>query len=231
MLVEFGPEIWTAEGPVVTGAAGFRYPTRMTVMRLPGGTLVVWSPVALSPELRSQTEALGKIGFILPPNSLHHSFVAEWQQAYPEAAVLAPPGLTNKRADIRFAGNITDPLPEPWQGEIEVVVCWGNTITEEAVFFHRRSGTILFADLIQHLPNDWFGGWRGIVARLDLMTGAEAAVPRKFRMAFRDRQAARDAVVRILRWPSRAILIAHGAPVVGDTQGFLRQAFGWLLGK
>lgn len=229
MLDGFGENIWIAEGPVVIGGAGFHYPTRMAVMRLDNDLLAVWSPVALSAELRIAVEALGRVAFILPPNSLHHSFLGEWQAAYPEAVMLAPPGLREKRADIRFDGDIGGALPEALGDSIDVVVFSGNAITEEAVFFHKRSGTILFADLIQHLPRGWYRGWRAIVARLDLMSGDEAAVPRKFRLAFRDKEAARAAVGLVLEWPVEAVLIAHGAPVQKDARGFLQRAFGWLV--
>ncbi len=231
MLEEFGPQIWVADGPTVTGAAGFDYPTRMAVMRLDDASLAIWSPVALSAELRAAVDQLGRVAIILPPNSLHHSFLAEWQTAYPQASVLAPPGLRQKRPDIRFEGDIGDRLPHFASGQIESVVLSGNAITEEVVFFHVRSGTVLFADLIQHLPKHWYRGWRALVARLDLMSGAEAAVPRKFRLAFRDRHATREAVRRILDWQVRAVLIAHGAPVTIDAPGFLRRAFAWLTDK
>lgn len=41
MLTAFGPQIWLSDGPVLTAALGFRYPTRMAVIRLGGGDLVV----------------------------------------------------------------------------------------------------------------------------------------------------------------------------------------------
>ncbi len=37
-------------------------------------------------------------------------------------------------------------------------------------------------------------GWRALVAKLDLMTGGEHSVPRKFRIAFTNRRAARDSL-------------------------------------
>ena len=61
MLKEFGPEIWIAEGPTVRAAAGFHYPTRMAIIRLSNEGLVVWSPVAFSPELGSAVDALGTV--------------------------------------------------------------------------------------------------------------------------------------------------------------------------
>lgn len=229
MLTAFGPGIWITEGPVVTAAAGFHYPTRMAVMRLGSGHLALWSPVALTAALRAQIDALGPIGDLIAPNSLHHTFLADWHRAFPEARVVAAPGLRRKRPDITFAAEIGDgPLPG-WDGEIEAVLMRGNRITTEAVLFHRASRTALFTDLLQQLPPGWFNGWRAVVARLDLMQGPEPSVPRKFRLAFTDRAAARQGLRRILEWPTEKVLIAHGTPVTQDGQAFLGRAFDWLL--
>ena len=97
------------------------------------------------------------------------------------------------------------------------------------VFFHRKSATVIFTDLIQQFPAGWFSGWRAVVAKLDLMLGAEPSVPRKFRTAFTNRRAARASLERILEWPAANVLMAHGTPVVGDGQAFLRRAFKWLM--
>jgi len=40
-LREFGPQIWVAEGPVVSFFR-FAYPTRMAVIRLSDGGLFAW---------------------------------------------------------------------------------------------------------------------------------------------------------------------------------------------
>ena len=69
-LRPFGPQIWTAEGPVVA-VAGFRYPTRMAVIRLTDGSLFIWSPIALTPGLKTEVEALGQVTHIVAPNTLH----------------------------------------------------------------------------------------------------------------------------------------------------------------
>lgn len=229
MLQEFGREIWIVDGPIVTAAAGFRYPTRMAVIRLAGTNLVLWSPVEMTHELRREVEALGTVRHLVPPNSLHHTFLAGWRQAYPDAHVHAPPGLREKRRDIAFDGDLGDTPISEWAGEIDTAVVWGNRITTEVVFFHRRSGTTIFTDLLQRFPPDWFRGWRALVARLDLMVANEPSVPRKFRLAFTDRGAARQAIGRILQWPTEKVLMAHGAPITHDGQACLRRAFRWLI--
>ncbi len=228
MLTEFGPDIWIADGPTVAAAAGFHYPTRMVVMRLADGDLVLWSPTALTDDLRSAVESLGTIRYLVPPNSLHHTFLGDWQRAYPKAMVYAPPGLREKRRDVRFDADFTDSPIAAWADEIDHAVMWGNRITTEVVFFHRKSRTAIFTDLIQQLPRGWFKGWRALVARLDLMTTDEPAVPRKFRAAFTDRQVARKSLRPVLAWPSEKLIVAHGPQITDGVQGLLHRAFRWL---
>lgn len=224
----FGDEIWTASGPIVA-VAGFRYPTRMIVIRLSDGMLFVWSPIALSDALSAAIDALGPVRHIVAPNALHHLFIGEWRQKYPDAKIYAAPGLATRRRDITFDSDLDDAAALDWSGELDQVVVRGNWITTEVVFFHRRSRTVIFTDLIQHFHVGWFKGWRAVIARLDLLTAPAPAVPRKFRIAFVDRNAARVALSRILAWPIEKVLMAHAAPIEKDGHAVVARAFGWLL--
>jgi hypothetical protein len=228
MLQPFGEEIWLADGPT-TAVAGFRYPTRMAVIRLPGGALFVWSPIPLSEGLRAAVDALGEVRHLIAPNALHHLFLGEWRSAYPGARLYAPPGLRQRRKDLAFDADLEDAPPADWSGEIDQVLVRGNLIAIEVVFFHRASRTAIFTDLIQHFESTWFTGWRAVVARLDLMTAPEPEAPRKFRYTFIDRRAARAALRRILAWPARKVLMAHAPPVEDDGQTFIARRFRWLL--
>jgi hypothetical protein len=227
LLQPFGPEIWLADGPEAE-VVGFRYPTRMAVIRLAGGGLLIWSPIALSESLRRQLEDLGEVRFLVAPNSLHHLFLGEWREAYPLARLFAAPGLRLRRKDVDFDAELADAPPPEWAGDLDQVLMQGNRITTEVVFFHRRSATVLFTDLLQQFPPGWFHGWRAVVARLDLMTASEPSVPRKFRAAFVDRRAARAALRRILDWPASKVVMAHGLPVERDGQALIARAFRWL---
>ncbi len=226
-LQSFGPDIWLSAGPEAQ-VIGFRYPTRMVLIRLGVGHLLAISPVALTPNLKAEIEALGEVRHIVGPNSLHDLFLGEWRQAYPQATLHAAPGLRQVRPDLAFDADLSDTPAPAWGSDLDQVIVRGNRITAEVVFFHRPSSTAIFTDLIQQFPPGWFKGWRAIVARLDLMTEAEPQVPRKFRVAFSDRAAARVSVRRILEWPTERVVMAHGAPVAHDGRAFLARAFGWL---
>jgi hypothetical protein len=93
----------------------------MTVVRLPGGKLLLHSPIAADPDLVREVTALGTVAYIVAPNLLHHLFVGEWQQACPDASTYVAPGLDTKRSDLAIEGVLGDE-PEPgWKDEVDQV--------------------------------------------------------------------------------------------------------------
>jgi len=228
MLEPFADNIWCVDGEPIVAIAGYHYPTRMVVIKLEHGDLFVWSPVSLTAELRAAVDVLGPVKHLVAPNSLHHMYLTEWVEVYPDARVYAARGLREKRPDIDFDTDLKDTPETEWRNDIDQVIVNGNLITQEVVFFHKPSGTVLFTDFLQQLPKDWFEGWRRTVARLDNMLGNEPAVPRKIRMTFTKRKIARAALRRILDWPIENVIMAHGTPVKGDGHAFLKRAFRWL---
>lgn len=229
MLKPFGQDIWIAEGPVIAAAMGFHYPTRMSVIHLGDGGVLVISPIALGPDLEVAINALGPVSGLVAPNSLHHVFLANWHAAYPAARLYGAPGVAQKRPELSFDAELDERAPALWSGQVEQIPVHGNAITTEIVFYHRASRTVLFTDLLQNLPPELNGGWRQAVARLDLMVRPEPTVPRKFRFAMTDRQAAAKAMRQILDWPAEQVLMAHGTPVTAGGQAFLKRAFRWLV--
>lgn len=227
MLTAFAPGLWLADGPVAD-VAGFRYPTRMAVIRLSDGGLLLWSPVEITPALRDAVAALGPVRHIVAPNALHHLHLASAKAAFPDAVLWAPPGLRGKRPDLAFDADLGEGPDPAWAADLDQVAVAGNAITTEVVFFHRPTGTALFTDLLQQFRPGWHRGWRAVVARLDRMTGPEPQVPNKFRLAFTDRKAARASLARIRAWPVERVLMAHGEPVEADGAAFLKRAFSFL---
>ena len=125
MLREFGPGIWTSEGPVVS-FFGFPYPTRMAAIKLSDGSLFVWSPITLSPLLKREIDALGLVRCLVSPNLLHHLFLGEWKAAYPDARLFAPPGLRKRRKALAFDADLGD-TPDPlWAADIDQVLVRGS---------------------------------------------------------------------------------------------------------
>lgn len=227
LLAKFGPGIWIGEGPVVP-FYGFDYPTRMAVIRLQDGSLFVWSPIVLSPDLMQEVDALGTVRQLVSPNLLHHLFLGEWKSAYPHARLHASPGLRRRRKLLPFDADLRDTPDPAWAMDIDQVLVRGSFFLTEAVFFHHPSHTAIFADLIQNFPRDWFKGWRGLVARHGGIVAPNPGAPRDLRLSFLNRRAARASLHHILAWPIEQVLLAHGEPATSGGAAFVRTAFKWL---
>jgi hypothetical protein len=199
----------------------------MAVIRLSDGSLFVWSPVALSDSLCASVNAVGPVRYLVSPNALHHLFLGEWKAAYPGARLYATRRLRRKRQDLKFDVELSDSPVLEWTPDIEQVVLRGSFALTEVVFFHRRSGTALFADLIQNFPRDWFKGWRGFLARHGGIVDPNPCAPGDWRASFLNRRAARTSLDKILAWPIERVVIAHGDLPKGDGT-FVRRAFSWL---
>lgn len=144
---------------------------RGTLVKLTSGSLAIFSPVALTPEAKAKVDSLGgRVRYIIAPDIEHHIFVSEWAKAYPEAVLIGPEGLPEKRAkmhanpkensnvgDESFATVFTKAnkrevkvSPEfDADFEYEFVDAHPN---KELVFVYKPDGVLIQADLMFNLP-------------------------------------------------------------------------------
>jgi hypothetical protein len=206
---------------------GVELGTRMTVVRLGDGGLLLHSPVRLDDRLRGQLAELGHVRFLIAPNRWHHMFVGDYQRAYPEALLFAPERLRDKRPDLRIdASLVAGTLPR----EVDTCFVAGVPIFDESVILHRASGTLITSDLLVHVEASSPRLTR-LVFRLIGNYGQPGWGWLERRMFVKDRRALRASVEQILTWPFDRIVLAHGMPVEHGGQTALHDAFQWLLTK
>jgi len=201
--------------------------TRMTVMRLDGGGLLLHSPVALDPELRAQLDAIGRVCFAVAPNRVHHLYAGDVAKAYPGTRLWVAPGLERKRPDLVFEAVLEDEAPGAWRGEVDQVFFRGRPYENEVAFFHRPSRTLILCDLAFN-----FGPRAALPTRLlmKLLRSYGHLAPSKLDpLLIRDRRAARDSLERILAWDFDRIIVAHGDVLESGGHEILRQGYSWLL--
>ncbi|WP_216671273.1 DUF4336 domain-containing protein [Mangrovicoccus sp. HB161399] len=225
------PDLWVVDGPEIAmryGPGSLPFTTRMTVIRL-GAKLVLHSPVALRPGLAEAVSALGEPAWILAPNRLHWVHLREWQDAFPQAATLAAPGLEGPQAEGRFRiDRVLGAAPVGWRGQLELVLVPGGFMTE-AVLFHRGSGTAVVTDLVENFEPSRI---RSRMLRLLMRAGGVmepgGGTPRDVILTFLPRRRqARAAAERILAWPAQRIVLAHGRIIEEDARAHLARALGW----
>lgn len=227
MLQEFGPSLFSAEGPSVS-FFGFPYPTRMAVAQLSDGSVWVWSPVALTRELEKEVQSIGPVSYIVSPNKIQHLFLHEWTDRWPEARLYAPPGLARKRPDLRFYAQLEDEPSLSWAPDIDQAVFRGSIVLEEVAFFHRASRTAIIGDLIQRHSASKMSGWKGMVMRLDGLVGEDGSTPREWRASFLRRAPARAARKKVLGWNANQLLIAHGDCSHEGAAQLIAAALSWI---
>jgi len=227
MLKPFGTNLYIADGPTVS-FFGFPYPTRMAVARLSDGDVWVWSPIALTRELADDVRSIGPVRYIVSPNKLHHLFLQEWADQWPDARLYAPPGLAHKKAALHFYAELVDQTGPPWEADIDQVIFRGSFAMTEVVFFHRSSRTAIVGDLIQRFSESKTSGWQGVVMRLGGLVGEHGSTPPDWRASFVRRRPARAALQKVLELNPERLLIAHGSCAQTGAAEIIKTALSWI---
>lgn len=224
-LRELARDIWVAERP--QRFYGLEVGTRMTVIRLEGGNLLLHSAVELEPHLRRELDAIGRVRFTVAPNRVHHLYAGKVAEAYPEARLWVAPGLARKRPDLIFAGTLGDEAPAEWKNQVDQIFFRGRPYENEVVFFHRASRTLIMCDLAFN-----FGPRAAAPTRLLMRLlrsygrfGPSTLDP----LLIRDRRAARQSLEHILSWDFDRVVVAHGEVLESGGREALRRGYRWLL--
>jgi hypothetical protein len=224
MLALFVENVWTVDAPL--SFFGMRIGTRMTVVRLPSGVLLLHSPIALSPSVRSAIDALGEVAHIVAPSVYHHVWAGEAALAYPLARIHAPAALRAKRPELRIDAPLDRARPEDFEGALVPCAIAGSML-QETVFVHPSTRSVISSDLSEnfveapdHLPT-----------KLYLQAGGILGKPgwhRLLRVVYRDRKAARRSIDALLEHDFDALVLAHGSPIARGAKQAVRDTFTFL---
>ena len=198
----------------------------MTVLRLGDGSLLLYPPVAMTPERRAAVEALGPVAHLYAPNLYHHLWIGEWAATFPRARLHAPAGLCRKRPDLR-PDRTHGTAPEPaFAGTIDELRIDGFRL-EETALIYRPAHALVVADLVHNIDRPEHG-WTKLYARA-MGFYDRVALSRMLRFAaFSHRAAARRSLGALLAHPFDRLIVGHGAPLAAGAQEALASAYTWL---
>ena len=236
VLKSVGEDLWVVDGPLVKMSflgISIPFPTRMVVVRLQSGELFLWSPTELVEGLRSQIDGLGPVRHLVSPNKLHYVHIPAWKATYPEAVAWASPGVRERVAyqhvEVSFDRDLVDDPDTAWRGDLDQLVFRGSRFMEEVVFFHRKTQTLILADLIENFEADKIGGVYGKSVRLFGVADPDGKTPIDARLSFLGhKKEARSSFERILAWQSEKVIMAHGRCYDREGTAELHRAFRWL---
>lgn len=224
MLRPVAEDIYSLEVPFRTG--GLELGGRMTVIRLPGGGLWIHSPVRLEAATRAAVEALGPVRYLVAPNLMHHLHMKAWAAAYPEARVVALPGLRRKQPELRIDVELGD-TPDAGYGQVITQQhVRGIPRVEEFVFLHRPSRTLLLTDLAFHIRESpsWL---TRTYLRLNGTYG-KFAPTMVIKSLVKDRAALRTSLDAVLSLDFECVVVCHGEVLERGGREALKSGFAWL---
>lgn len=227
VLQPFGEGIWLVDGDLLR-MFGIPFTTRMTVAKLADG-LWLHSPVVASEARVAAIAELGEIAHVVAPGTFHHLYVDPWKtHAAAGAQVWAAPGLPARYPKRDFDAELSDEAPPAWAGEIDQVVFRGSRVMNEVVFFHRRSRTVIFTDIIQNHDPACDGLFWRTIKRWNRISAPDGGVPFDWRLTVRDRDAARRSRDALLKWPFEQVVMTHGVCITENAHTHVERAFAWL---
>ncbi|MGK7951744.1 MAG: DUF4336 domain-containing protein [Xenococcaceae cyanobacterium] len=232
MLKSLDRELWVAEQPFKY--LGLPVSTKMTVILRSGGRLVLISPIKIDTETKAQLDSIGKVEFIIAPNLFHYLYIQGCQQLYPQAKLIAPPGLKTKQPDLAL--DLTFCKDEiSFDGELEYTLFKGFQTwippqikpLNEIVFFHPVSKTLILTDTAFNFDRS-FPFVTQLAARV--IGCYENLRPSWLeKIATKDKEGVKDSLKKILAWDFQRIIMAHGNIVEVNAKERFLAGYQWFL--
>ena len=232
MLKQIDHHLWVAEQSL--NYWGLPIGTRMTAILLPEDRLLLISPIKIDKHTQAQIDLIGTVKFIIAPNLFHHLYLAECQQIYPQAQLIAPPGLETKKPNLEidlifFRDEIS------FGSELEYILFEGFQVfmppkivpVNEIVFFHPESKTLILTDGAYNFDRNFPLITQLATRVLGCYQNLRPTVLEK--IAIEDKQKLQQSIQKILAWNFQRVIMAHGNIVETNAKQRLKQGYEWFL--
>jgi len=187
---------------------GIDFKRNVALLRLSDGRVVIHSTAPFTADDIAAIRRFGEPAWLVDATLMHDTFAKHGRVAFPDLPYLAPNGFN------RASGITTEPLESPpsdWKGEIDVLKLDGNRMNEH-VFFHRRSATLVVADLFFSFPSET-RGWARFFVRHIMRLPRLFGISVFFRLTINDRQAFERSMKTLLQWNFERLVVAHREPI------------------
>jgi hypothetical protein len=218
MINQIADGIWTAPAPLRYW--GLQLNTRMTVCALSDGGLALIAPVRATEELKASVDALGPVRAIIAPNLMHHLYVGEWMEAFPEASSFGPPGLAAKRPDLSLSRELGPAFDPIFGTDLLRIPIAGMPKLNESLFLHRPSKTLIATDFCFYMPEAT--GLTGLFASVTGIKKKTACEP-LFRILIKDKSAFMASIEPLRQMEIYHLSMCHHRVVSVDASEALQQ--------
>ena len=190
-------------------ALGIDFRRNVTLLRLADGRVVVHSTAPFTEQDIAAIRRFGEPSWLVEATLMHDTFAKQARAALPDVPYLAPEGFA-KAAGVQTESLL--PPPQEWNGEIDVFKIDGVRMNEHALF-HRRSRTLVVADMFFSFPDETSGWPRFFIQRI-------MRLPRLFgisllyrRLVIQDKPAFERSMRTLLNLDFERLVVAHHEPI------------------
>ncbi|HIK32945.1 MAG TPA: DUF4336 domain-containing protein [Oscillatoriales cyanobacterium M59_W2019_021] len=232
MLREIDTNLWVAEQPLKY--LGLNVGTRMTVIRLENGKIVLISPVEMNEILLAQLNTIGRVSYIIAPNLSHYLFAAKCKSIYPQAEFWAAAGLEVKQPKLKIdrlmgdrQGTMFEELDYLLFEGFRTFGLTGASPLNEYVFFHRQSQTLILTDTAFHFDESFPSITRFLAQTIGSYNKLRPSWLEK--LATRATEKVKQSVRQVLEWNFQRVIVAHGSLVSTDAKQKFKEGYEWFL--
>jgi hypothetical protein len=230
-----------------------------TIVKLTSGALAVFSPVALTDEVKAKVIELGgNVGYLIAGDLEHHIFLTQWKTEYPTAKLIGPKGLPERRKTMNdpmigkeefdfvydetnaHSAAISDEFAADF--EVEMVDAHPN---KEIVLFYKPEKVVIEADLMFNLPPteqyskaseaEKKGG--GILKKIFYSLNSTAGPAKGHKRLLwyaisnggKNRAGFNESAKRIYGWDFNTLIPCHGDTIEGTGKEVFGKIFDWHL--
>lgn len=201
---------------------------KMPIMSLPVRTVFVpvrGGGVLISPGSmleKSQLATLNGVTDIVGPSLLHCAGVPKAREVFAGARRWGPQGADQRKPDIDWTDFLA-PSTWPYQEELALVPLQGTPATNECLFIHKKSKTLIVCDMVFNLRHlRGLGSW--LIVRLLSDAYRRFAVSRIFMASVKDRGTFQNSIDELMAYDFDNIVMSHGVVVEGNGKRILREA-------
>ena len=219
----------------------------------------MFSPVALTPEVKAKVSELGgDVKYLVALDFEHHIFLSEWATAYPGAKLVGPDGLPEKRLKSQDEKIGKEPFAVVFDPKNKNQIKIGPDFDQdfeyeyvdahpnkEIVFVYKPEKILIEADLMFNLPaTEQYsrvpaaqkpkGGILASLGNAIWNTQGEAKGAKRFTwyaLSRRDRTGFNASIQKINSWDFTTLIPCHGDVIEGNAKAVFDKVFEWHLKK
>jgi hypothetical protein len=199
---------------------GIDFRRNVTLLRLADGRVVVHSTAPFTQQDIAAIRRFGEPSWLVEATLMHDTFAKEGRQALQNIPYLAPDGFV-EATEVPTESLL--PPPREWDGEIDVLRIDGVRMNEHALF-HRRSRTLVVADLFFSFPKET-SGWPRFFVRHVMRLPRLFGISGFYRLfVIRDKEAFVRSMSALLALDFERLVVAHWQPIETDAKQAVKEA-------